>query len=65
MPTADEKIDTLLGLVRVIADDQVSIRAKLASLEEKLDGFIAEYTVAKYRKVVSLQASGKNGGEEE
>jgi uncharacterized protein YqfA (UPF0365 family) len=39
----DSRIDEILGLVRVIAEDQIDIRAKLATQQAQLDTFLAEH----------------------
>jgi len=55
------KIDRLMGLVRVVADDQVTIRSQLAVIEADLaalstrfDAFVAEQLAQKIRKLTPL-----------
>lgn len=65
----DNRLDEILGLVRVIAEDQIDIRAKLATQQAQFDTFISEHAantgimrvmsneqVAMRAKVASLDA---------
>ena len=59
MPVSiEDKIDYLIGIVRVVADDQVTIRTKLAiieanvaALDAKLDAYLTDQAAQKIRKL--------------
>lgn len=60
--TDTQKIDAMYGLLRVIADDQIEIRVKLASIDNRLERLELERVVEKHGgTIIPPSPDGDNG----